>query len=172
MLQEQVPCRVQLECAWSNIEVQARKRFHEGFSRDMTKAISAKTQDLSRLRTGFEDAFGLGQWWLSTSTSRGLPYTPYPLQLSTHSTTQMGKKDLVVTPTPELPGPPHVTSAEELVSALESDIHQGLSEDAAASLLKKYGPNQIKPPAKPNVRPRKSRLLTAFSAGESRTRIY
>jgi hypothetical protein len=59
MLQEQVPCRVQLECAWSNIEVQARKRFHEGFSRDMTKAISAKTQDLSRLRTGFEDAFGL-----------------------------------------------------------------------------------------------------------------
>jgi hypothetical protein len=70
----------------------------------------------------------------------------------------MGKKDLVVTPTPELPGPPHVTAAEELVSALESDIHQGLSEDAAASLLQKYGPNQIKPPAKPNVRPRKCRL--------------
>jgi hypothetical protein len=62
-------------------------------------------------------------------------------------------KEVISFPLPPLPGPAHTTGADDLLAALESDPLRGLSDDKVVELQSKYGPNRIKPPAKPNVRP-------------------
>jgi hypothetical protein len=174
MLQEQVPCRVQLECAWSNIEVQARKRYEEGLSSDMTKAISAKTQDLSLLRTGFEDPFGLDQSSLSTSTSRGLPLHPlppptiHPLDKSDGQERPRRHSN----PRASWPSPCHRRRGARLCSRVGHSPGSERGCSCVPPTKVRSQPNQTSCQTKRSSEKVSSRLLTAFSAGESRTRSF
>lgn len=47
--------------------------------------------------------------------------------------------------------PPHTAEPSKVLSALESNQDNGLSDDEAAKRLGEYGPNRIKPPKKPSL---------------------
>ncbi|CDZ97841.1 calcium-transporting atpase 3 [Phaffia rhodozyma] len=63
----------------------------------------------------------------------------------------MAKSTQFVAPAPPLPGPAHITLAEDLIHALESNIQSGLHESKVKELQAVYGPNQIKPPKPPSA---------------------
>lgn len=50
-----------------------------------------------------------------------------------------------------MPFKPHTVPASKVTAALEVDPKIGLSEDEAARRLAIYGPNRLKPPAKPSM---------------------
>lgn len=46
---------------------------------------------------------------------------------------------------------PHTAEPSKVLSALEANQDNGLSDDDAAKRLAEYGPNRIKPPKKPSI---------------------